>query len=76
MRMTKILSLLLLFWVITGFNLVSNVETKVFICKGKSSKRYHYDKHCRGLSNCSTKTFQVSLSEAKDLGRTLCGWED
>ena len=51
-------------------------ETKVYICKGKSSKKYHLKKNCRGLSNCSTKTYEVTLKEAKELKRTLCGWED
>ncbi|MCK8480921.1 hypothetical protein [Psychroserpens algicola] len=51
-------------------------KDSVYICKGPSSKRYHYTKTCRGLSACSTKTYKVSLSEAKELKRTLCGWED
>ena len=50
--------------------------TDVYICKGKYSKKYHYKKDCRGLSNCSTDIYTVSLSEAKNIGRTLCGWED
>jgi len=48
----------------------------VFICKGPSSKRYHLIKGCRGLKNCSTRIYEVSLSEAKEIGRTLCGYED
>ena len=52
------------------------LEKKVFICKGKSSKKYHLKKNCRGLSNCSTDTFEVTLTKAKELKRTLCGWED
>lgn len=51
-------------------------ETNVYICKGKYSKKYHYSKSCRGLSNCSTSIYSVSLANAKDMGRTLCGWED
>lgn len=51
-------------------------ERGVYICKGKGSKKYHYIKSCRGLSNCSTKTYEVSISSARQLGRTLCGWED
>lgn len=76
MGIPKLTGLILLLWGFVGFNAGSGPETKVYICKGKSSKRYHYDKYCRGLSNCSTKTYEVSLSEAKELGRTLCGWED
>jgi len=48
----------------------------VYICKGKSSKKYHLKKKCRGLSNCSTDISEVSLEAAKKLGRGLCGWED
>lgn len=50
--------------------------TNVFICKGPYSKKYHYKKDCRGLSNCSTDIYTVSISDAKNIGRTLCGWED
>jgi hypothetical protein len=48
----------------------------VYICNGKSSKKFHYKINCRGLSNCSTKIELVSLADAKKLGRTVCGWED
>ncbi|MFD2586135.1 hypothetical protein ACFSQJ_04295 [Croceitalea marina] len=51
-------------------------ETNVYICKGKGSKKYHYRKSCRGLSRCSTKVFEVTLKKAKEMKRTLCGWED
>ncbi len=51
-------------------------ETKVYICKGKGSKRYHYTASCRGLSRCSTKIYAVTKTKAKAMGRTLCGWED
>ncbi|WP_299762431.1 hypothetical protein [uncultured Dokdonia sp.] len=58
--------------------LQSNFTTskEVYICKGPRSKRYHYKKSCRGLKPCSTDIFEVSMSKAKELGRTLCGWED
>lgn len=51
-------------------------DTDVYICKGPGSKKYHYKKNCRGLKSCSTKIYEVSLSKAKELKRTLCGWED
>ena len=54
----------------------SEKSGKVFICKGPKSKRYHYTKSCIGLKNCSTPIFEVSLKEARDLDRTLCGFED
>ncbi|MFX0555621.1 hypothetical protein ACOCEA_02425 [Maribacter sp. CXY002] len=67
---------LLLF--ITAIFSISNkeLETNVYICKGKGSKKYHYLKSCRGLSNCSTNASELTLSKAKEMGRTLCGWED
>lgn len=51
-------------------------ETEVYICKGPQSKKYHYTKDCQGLRNCSTDIYKVTLSEAKELKRTLCGYED
>lgn len=51
-------------------------QTRVYICKGEYSTKYHYDSKCRGLSNCSTEIYAVSLSDAQSDGRTLCGWED
>jgi hypothetical protein len=38
--------------------------------------RYHLDARCHGLNNCSTAIKTVDISEAKRLGRTLCGHED
>ncbi len=55
---------------------ITTIETKVYICKGKGSKRYHYTKTCRGLSRCSTKVYKVTLKKAKEMKKTLCGWED
>lgn len=62
----------LVFLFLTSFS--SDID-EVYICKGPQSKKYHYRKDCRGLSNCTTDTYTVTLSEAKKLGRTLCGWE-
>nr|WP_282160692.1 hypothetical protein [Ulvibacterium marinum] len=67
-------SLVLLFLFI--FSTTNKSENNVYICKGKGSKKYHYTKSCRGLSRCSTKTYEVTLKKAKEMGRTLCGWED
>jgi hypothetical protein len=52
------------------------VENQVYICTGKYSKKYHYKKSCRGLSNCKSSIKKVTLIEAKNIKRTLCGWED
>lgn len=56
--------------------LTSSYSSKVFICTGNYSKKYHYKKDCRGLSNCKASIDEVSLEEAKNKSRTLCGWED
>lgn len=71
--MKKLFALGIIFALTTSF---VGIETKVFICKGKSSKRYHLKKNCRGLSNCSTDTYEITLKKARELKRTLCGWED
>ena len=72
----RMLLLPVLFLVLTSFDVSVNSDTTVYICMGKGSKKYHYRKNCRGLSNCSTKIHEVTLKKAKEMGRTLCGWED
>ncbi len=57
-------------------SLVSTTDKDVYICKGTSSKRYHLKKNCRGLKRCSTNIYSVSLEDAKEMNRTLCGYED
>lgn len=51
-------------------------EGEVFICKGKSSKRYHFNPNCAGLSNCSTRIYQINIPSAERQGRTLCKIEE
>lgn len=72
----RILLLPFLFLMFSGFILPVKNDATVFVCMGKSSKKYHYRKNCRGLSNCSTKIDAITLAKAKEMGRTLCGWED
>lgn len=50
----------------------STVYNGVFICKGPSSKVYHKSDRCKGLSKCSTEIYNVSIEEAKKLGRRAC----
>jgi hypothetical protein len=52
------------------------MESDVYICFSKGAKKYHYNKFCKGLTNCKHTIKKVSLSEAKELGLSLCGWED
>ncbi|MDG4946985.1 hypothetical protein NMK71_11235 [Weeksellaceae bacterium KMM 9713] len=70
----RIFLLCLLWFGTTSFQDVS--FNTVYICNGKSSKKYHLTPNCRGLSNCSTKIYKVTKDEARRLNRTLCGWED
>lgn len=69
-----------IFLLVTTIMLLSSaippVASNVFICKGKSSKRYHLKKTCRGLSACKSGVSEVTLEKAKSLKRTLCKWED
>ncbi|MEO9512140.1 MAG: hypothetical protein ABJN84_17995 [Flavobacteriaceae bacterium] len=75
MRKISIFLTIVTCFFLSGFAKTLNVD-KVYICKGKGSKRYHYKKNCRGLSRCSTKVYEVTLKKAKEMKRTLCGWED
>jgi hypothetical protein len=67
--MTKIFIIGLTTLLISSFYIF---QSSVYICKGPSSKVYHKSAYCRGLSNCSTKIYQVTLDEAKKLGRREC----
>jgi hypothetical protein len=48
----------------------------VYICNSKNGKKYHYSKSCRGLSACKATIKELSLADAKKIGKTICGWED
>ena len=50
----------------------SSIVNQVFIGKGPSSKVYHKSDRCKGLSKCSTEIYNVSIEEAKKLGRRAC----
>ena len=67
------LSFSLLILSTTSFNAS---DSNVYLCQGKYSKKYHLSKTCRGLSNCKAAIVKVTLSDAKQKGKTLCGWED
>lgn len=53
-----------------------NTADDVYICDSKGGKRYHFTKDCRGLSNCKAEIKKVTLSAAKESGKTLCDYED
>lgn len=47
-------------------------NSKVWVCTGESSKRYHAYNDCKGLSKCSASIDEVTLEEAEMMGRTPC----
>lgn len=47
-------------------------SAKVYICTGRSSKRYHKTSRCEGLRRCSGEIRAVSVAEAERMGRTPC----
>lgn len=54
------------------FRMLDNEESSVYICTGESSRKYHYDRDCKGLSCCSGEIEEVSEEEAEGMGRTSC----
>lgn len=74
-RLTTIVSILLFGCLATSFAPVSNEvqgDGYVYICTGSGAKRYHSSSSCRGLNNCTHDIIKVSLSTAKDKGKTPC----
>ncbi|HLP65488.1 hypothetical protein [Flavobacterium sp.] len=67
---------LLVVLVILSFTSFTKISENVYICGPKGSSKYHYTENCRGLNACKHEVVKKSLKEAKDLGLTLCGWED
>ena len=49
--------------------------TTVYICTGKYATKYHFSAKCRGLNNCKGDIKRISLSDARTMKRTKCGWE-
>ena len=53
---------------------INTSETTVYICTGPQSKRFHKTSHCRGLNSCSGEIKAISISRAREKGRTPCKW--
>lgn len=49
-------------------------QTKVYICTGPQSKRFHKTPNCKGLQSCSKEIKAVTLEQARKMGRTPCKW--
>lgn len=71
-------STLLILFIFSSFTVEksSSAETSVYLYDSCGGKKYHYEKNCRGLSNCQHEIIKVTLEQAKKRGKTLCGWED
>jgi len=52
----------------------AKTTSKVYICTGPKSKRYHTNPDCRGLGSCSKAVRAVTIEKAQQMGRTLCGY--
>lgn len=48
-------------------------ENQVLVCISSTSHRYHTH-YCRGLKECTHEVKEVTLEEAKSMGRTPCGY--
>jgi hypothetical protein len=70
--MNKFLAIACLFF-LTSF---VSPTTYVYLCDSAGGKKYHFTESCRGLGNCKHRIVKVTLSEAKELGKSLCGWEE
>lgn len=68
--------LLLISSVLLTFSFSSSTYYNVYICDSKGAKKYHLKEDCRGLSNCKAEIKKITLTKAKELEKTLCGWED
>lgn len=51
-------------------------SSSVYICDSSSAKKYHLSPTCRGLNACKPQIVKISLGDAQNRGRALCGWED
>ena len=45
---------------------------KVYICQGSRSECYHMQKDCKGLEYCTTNLKEVTIDQAKKMGRRPC----
>lgn len=66
--------LLLILSFLFAINTTTN-EKKVYVCTGGWAKCYHYKKDCEGLQNCGGTIKEITLEEAKKMGRGKpCGY--
>ncbi len=71
--MKKTLFTLLAISALFSFNRSEN--SYVYLCNSAYATKYHRNKYCEGLKNCSRGTYKVELKTAQKKGYTLCGYE-
>ncbi len=75
MKRTIVLAVMLAIGM-TGLNAEASRDKKeestVYICVSKTAKRYHCDRDCRGLNNCTHEVKIVTVKEAEKRGLTPC----
>lgn len=73
-------------WVVYERNSTTSTESKtreettdatdmrrtVYVCASETSKRYHSDPDCSGLSNCTHHVEEMTVAEAEEMGKTPC----
>ena len=78
--MKKTISILLLSSIMLLLNInaqqqnvvLTQQSSTVYICTGNYAKKYHSRSNCRGLSNCQKDIIAVSISKAREKGRSAC----
>lgn len=51
---------------------VGKSENTVYVCTGKSAKKYHKSSRCKGLRNCKGDIVKIERSRAEAMGKTPC----
>lgn len=44
----------------------------VYVCSGRSAKRYHSVEDCKGFTRCSGSVLKMSIEEAEEIGKSPC----
>lgn len=50
-------------------------NSEVYICNSETSYAFHKTNTCKGLNNCSSSIIKITLTEAKNKGKTPCKLE-
>ncbi len=75
--MMKHIYLILIAFILSGFSPVgigfnSNQQTKVIVVMSSNAYAYHKTKNCTAVKKATHKVKEVTLEEAKEMGRRPC----